>query len=173
PPRLGLEVMDVERVRVHVAVPADHVERVVVEREALVAAAHAQNELELARLAVRDQLGRRVEVALRERRVLEQLAVAVAIPVGGLDLARREEGQPRVRPVAEVHAVRRAARDDDVVVALEGQRPERRLELARALVDEQHLVALAIAAPGPSTRSAWPRDSPSAPARARWPRTGP
>ena len=47
-PGLGLEVVDVERVRVDVAVPADDVERVVVEHEALVAAAHAHDQLVLA-----------------------------------------------------------------------------------------------------------------------------
>ena len=96
-PGLGLEVGDVERVRVDVAVPADDVERVVVEDVVLVAAAHAHVDGVLAAVAVRLELGRRVEVALRERRVLEQLAVAVAVAVRRLDLARRVEGQPALR----------------------------------------------------------------------------
>ena len=97
PARLGLEVGDVERVRVDVAVPADDVERVVVEHVVLVAAAHAHLDQVLAALAVGRERRRRAEVALGERRVLEQLAVAVAVAVGGLDLARRVEGQPALR----------------------------------------------------------------------------
>ena len=100
-PALGSKSRDVERVRVDVAVPADDVERVVVEDVVLVAAAHAHLELVLAALAVRAQLGRRVEVALGERRVLEQLAVAVAVAVRRLDLARRVEGQPALLAVSK------------------------------------------------------------------------
>ncbi len=144
PAGLRLEVRDVERVRVHVAVPPDDVERVVVEHVVLVAAPDAHLDLVLAPVAVREQLGRRVEVALRERRVLEQLPVAVAVAVRGLDLARRVEGKPALRPV-EAEAVGRPARDHDVVVPAVGQRAEHRLEHALALVDEDDLVALAVA----------------------------
>jgi hypothetical protein len=85
-----------------------------------------------------------MEVALRERRVLEQLAVAVAVAVRRLDLARRVEGQPALRRV-EAEAVRRPARDHDVVVLAVRQRAEDRLDDALALVDEDDLVALAVA----------------------------
>jgi hypothetical protein len=97
----------------------------------------------LVAVGVGDELARRVEVALAERRVLEQLAVPVAVAVGRLDLAGREERQPGLRAAVEVEAVRRAARDDDVVELPEGQRAERRLQGARALLDVEDLVALA------------------------------
>ncbi len=76
--------------------------------------------------------------------MLEQLAVAVAVAVRRLDLARRVEGQPALRRV-EPEAVRRPARDHDVVVLRVRERPEDRLDDALALVDEDHLVALAVA----------------------------
>ena len=114
-PGLRLEVVDAERVRVHVAVPADDVERVVVEHVALVAVAHAHEHLVLAVLLAGLELERRMEVALAERRVLEQLAVAVAVAVGRLDLAGRVEAQPDLLAVLGLPAVRRPARDHDVV----------------------------------------------------------
>ena len=76
--------------------------------------------------------------------MLEQLAVAVAVAVRRLDLARRVEGQPALRAV-EAEAVGRPARDHDVVVLAVGQRAEDRLHDALALVDEDDLVALAVA----------------------------
>jgi DNA-binding Lrp family transcriptional regulator len=91
-----LEVVNVERVGVDVPVPADDVQRVVVQAEALIATADAHHELVLAGLAMTDQLGRRMEVALRVGSMLQQLPVAVAIAVRGLDLARRVEGQAQL-----------------------------------------------------------------------------
>ena len=66
-----LEVVGVEGVRIDVAVPADDVERVVVERVVLVPVANADGQLEVAAVGVGVELGRRMEVALRVRRVLE------------------------------------------------------------------------------------------------------
>ena len=91
-----LEVVRVEGVRPHVAVPADHVERVAVEHVVLVAVAHADGDRVLAALVEGLELLGRVEVALRERRVLEQLAVAVAVAVRRLDLAGRVEAEPEL-----------------------------------------------------------------------------
>ena len=102
----------------------------------------------LVAVGVRVELGRRMEVALAERRVLEQLPVAVAVAVGGLDLARGVEAEPdlvarlvRVHP----HPVGRAARDHDVVVRAVGNVAEDRLDRAGSAVDEEDLVALAVA----------------------------
>src|SRR5262245_15959061 len=142
-PRDRLEVVDVERVRVDVAVPSHDVERVVVERVPLVAIAHAHDQLAVLAVAVRDELRRRVDVAMRVRRALEQLPVAVAVPVRRLDLARRVERQIELVALRE-EPVDRPARDDDVVALPVRQRAEGGLELARALVDEDHLVALAV-----------------------------
>ena len=95
-PGARLEVVGVERVGPDVAVPAHHVERVAVEHVLLVAVAHPNGDRELAALVVGLELGRRLEVALREGRVLEQLAVAVAVAVGRLDLARGVEAEPEL-----------------------------------------------------------------------------
>jgi hypothetical protein len=145
---LRLEVVDVEAVRIDVAVPPDDVERVVIQDEALQPAPRAHDQLVRSGLAVGLQRRRRVEVALGERRVLQQLAVAVAIAARRLDLAGRVERQPGLRTAVHPHPVGRAARDHDIVVARVGQRPEDRLHGARSLVDEQHLVALAVAIEG-------------------------
>ena len=91
-----LEVVGVERVRPDVPVPADHVERVSVELVLLVRAADAQEQPSRPGLVGRLELSRPVEVPLRVRRVLEQLAVAVAVPVRRLELARRVEAEPEL-----------------------------------------------------------------------------
>ena len=139
-----LEVVDRERPRIDVAVPADDVERVVVDHVGLVAAAHAHLDLELALVAVRVQLGRRMDVAVVVRRVLHQLAVLVAVALRDRDQPRRLEDEVALLAL-RAEAVRRAARDDDVVARLVRQVAEDRLERARALVHEDDLVALAVA----------------------------
>src|SRR4051794_28647023 len=86
-----LEVVDRERPREEVAVPADDVEGVVVEDVGLVAVAHADLDRELALLADRLQLRRRVDVAVVVRRAFHDLPVLVAVPARDLDQPRRLE----------------------------------------------------------------------------------
>src|SRR4029077_8411511 len=90
-PGIGSEVGDRERPRVDVAVPADDVEGVVVEHVALVAVPDPDLDQELSAVAVRLQLGRRVDVAVVVGRVLEQLPVLVPVAPRDLDQARRLE----------------------------------------------------------------------------------
>ena len=79
-------------------------------------------------------------------RVLQQLAVAVAVAVGRLDLARRVEAEPELLQArVGLEAVGRPARDDDVVALPEEHGPEVRAQLAGAAVDVDDLVALAVA----------------------------
>ena len=96
------------------------------------------------RLADRVQLGRRMDVAVVVRRALDQLPVLVPVAARDLDQSRRLEDEIPLRPFG-LEAVGRAARDDDVVALGVRQVAEDRLERARALVDEDHLVALAVA----------------------------
>ena len=138
-----LEVVDRERPRVDVAVPADDVERVVVDHVGLVAVADAHLDDELAALAVRAQLRRRVDVAVVVRRVLHQLAVLVAVALRDRDQPGRLEHEVALLAL-RAEAVRRPARDDDVVARRVRQVAEDRLERARALVHEDDLVALAV-----------------------------
>jgi hypothetical protein len=91
------------------------------------------------------QLGGRMKVALGEGRRLEQLPVAVAVAVGRLDLPRGVEDEPGLRRLGELEAIGRPSRDHDVVVLAEADLAEDRLQRARALADEDHLVALAVA----------------------------
>src|SRR3954469_16696277 len=88
-----LEVVDRERPWVEVAVPADDVEGVVVEDVRLVAAADANLDRELALLAVRAQLRRRMDVAVVVGRALQELPVLVPVAAGYLDQARRLEDE--------------------------------------------------------------------------------
>ncbi len=143
PPGDRLEVVDRERPREEVAVPADDVERVVVDDVRLVAAAHAHLDRELARLAHRLQLGRRMDVAVVVRRALDDLAVLVPVAARDLDQARRLEDEVALRPLRR-ETVRRAARDDDVVAFSVRQVAEDRLQRSRPFVDEDDLVALAV-----------------------------
>ena len=144
-PGARLEVVGVERVRPDVAVPADHVERVPVEHVVLVAVAHAHGHVELAALVIGLELAGRVEVALRERRVLEQLAVAVAVAVRRLDLAGRVEAEPELLLAhRQLEGVRGPARDHDVVALAERHAAEDRPQDAAAAVDVEDLVALSV-----------------------------
>jgi hypothetical protein len=139
-----LEVVDRERPRVEVAVPADHVERVVVDPVGLVAVADAHLDLVVALVAVGVQRRRRVDVAVVVRRALEQLAVLVAVTLRDLDQARRLEDEVALLVRLGDEAVRRAARDDEIVAVLVREVAEDRLERAGAFVDEDALVALAV-----------------------------
>ena len=77
--------------------------------------------------------------------MLEQLPVAVAVAVGRLDLAGRVEAHPvLLLALGKLEAVRRAARDDDVVALAERHAPEDRAQNAGAAVHVDDLVALAV-----------------------------
>ena len=141
--RDGLEVVYRERPRVEEAVPADDVERVVVEDVVLNSAADAHLHDELAGLPARRELGRRVDVAVVVGSALEDLAVLVPVPARDLDEPGRLEDQVALRALWD-EPIRRPARDDDVVPVLVRDVAENRLESSRALVDEDHLVALAV-----------------------------
>src|SRR5205823_10310141 len=77
------------------------------------------------------------------RRAFEDLAVLIAVAARDLDQPRRLEDEIPLLSFGP-EAVRRTARDDDVVAVLVRHVAEGRLESARSLVDEDHLVALAV-----------------------------
>ena len=82
-------------------------------------------------------------------RVLEQLAVVVAVALGRLELGRAlEEQHPLPDARVGIEAPRRPDRQHQVVARVVGEVAEVRPEHARALVDEQHLVVLAVAVEG-------------------------
>ena len=83
-----------------------------------------------------------MDVPVVVRRVLEQLSVLVAVAARDLDERAREDEVALVALGDE--PVGRAARDDDVVPFAVRQVAEDRLDGALALVDEDHLVALAV-----------------------------
>ncbi len=108
--------------------------------------AHLHVDDEVALVRPRRDLAGEPDVALRVRRVLEQLPVVVAVALGRLDLGRALEVEhPLVDAGVRLESPGRADRQDEVVARSVGDRPEDRVEQARALVDEQHLVRLAVA----------------------------
>src|SRR5205807_2585518 len=103
-------------------------------------------DLERTGLVVGLELGRAVEVALGERRVLEQLAVAVAVAIGRLYLARRVEAQPELLlALGQLPRVGGAPRDHQVVALAERDTAEDAAQHSTAAVHVDHLVALAVA----------------------------
>src|SRR6185312_2061620 len=142
-PRDRREVVDGERRRVEDAVPAHHVDRVIVEDVLLIAAAHPNLDQELTALSPGVEVSRRMDVTVVVRRALENLSVLVAVTPRDLDQPGSLEDE--VALLAFGHeSIGRAARDDDVVAVLVRHVSEDRLERAVPLVHEDHLVALAI-----------------------------
>ena len=101
----------------------------VVEDVRLVAVLDPHLDRELARGRGACELGRRVDVAVVVRRVLEQLPVLVPVAARDLDQARRLEDEVALRPLRH-EAVGRPARDDDVVALPVRQVAEDRLQRA-------------------------------------------
>ena len=139
------EVLDVERVGVEAAVPADHVERVrrVGQRgaddAARTVAAVLHQHLDVGAL-LDERLARAVQVALAVRRVLEELAEPRQVALRRRDVG---VGLDRVQPrlLGRQPPMRRRARDQHVVTGAVGQHPERRLDGAGAGLDVDTLVA--------------------------------
>ena len=138
------EVLDVERVGVEAAVPADHVERV-----GRVGHPGADDARRWSRCLTststsvalgQERLGRAVQVALAVRRVLEQLPVAGQVALRRRDVAVRLDRVELAR-LGRHPAVRGRARDDHVVAGAVGQHPEHGLDGAGAGLDVDALVA--------------------------------
>src|ERR1700694_30021 len=119
----GFEVVDVERHWVDGAVPTDDVPRMVIEHVAAYMVGPLQPHLDSTLAGF--ELGGRMEVALTERSNLRELAIARTVPVRYVDESRHLEAQKTRRGrLIEVDAVDGAARDDDVVVLVEGHAAE-------------------------------------------------
>jgi hypothetical protein len=100
---------------------------------------------EITGLVVRLHLGRRPNVALAVRRVLEHLAVFVAIPLGRLDVRRALEPQHPLLVTAGKDAIGGADGDDEVVARPVLDWTEDGLKRPAPFVDVEHLVHLAVA----------------------------
>ena len=101
---------------------------------------------EVAGLGVGVHLGGWAEVPLAVRGVLEQLAELVAVALGRNDGRWRLDPQHPLRlALGRDHAVGGADGDDQVVAGAVVDRSEDRLQRAAPLVDEEHLVRLAVA----------------------------
>jgi hypothetical protein len=85
-----------------------------------------------------------MDVAVVVRRSFDELSVLVAVALGDLDQPGRLEHEVALFSY-RVKTVSGAARNDDVIALLVRHVAERRLQRARAFVDEDHLVAFAVA----------------------------
>ena len=97
-----LEVVDVEDPGIEVAVPADHVERMVVEHQLVDRVVLLDQEREIALLVVRPELQRTPDVALGVGRAFEQLAELVAVALGEADVPAALEDQELGRAAGEI-----------------------------------------------------------------------
>ncbi len=127
PARLRLEVGDVERPGIDEAIPADDVERVIVEDIGLVASPHPDRHPILTRLIMSLQLHRAMHITVVVGSMLEKVAVFVPISPGRLDLSGADEYQQPMLTFAD-EAISAAPRDDDVIALAIGQVAEDRLD---------------------------------------------
>src|SRR5688572_11476259 len=112
----GLEVVDVERPRVEVAVPSDDIERMMVEHDLVQSIVLLHHQRVLAFLVERREVRGAANVALRVWRALLQLTELIAIPLRPADVAAAFEHEELVVDLP-VHpeAVEDAAMDDEIV----------------------------------------------------------
>src|SRR3954471_24448624 len=82
-----LEVVDVERPRIEVSVPADDVERMVVENKLVQAVVLLNQQTKVAHLVVGSKLDRAADVALGVWRALLELTELVSISLGPAHMA--------------------------------------------------------------------------------------
>src|SRR5687767_332711 len=112
----GLEVVDVERPRVEVAVPPDDIERMVVEHDLVQSIVLLHDERVLAFLVDRPEVRGAADVALRVWRALLELTELIAITLRPADVAAAFEHEELVVDLL-VHpeTVEDAAMGDEVV----------------------------------------------------------
>src|SRR6478672_5407227 len=142
-----LEVVDVERPRVELAVPPDDVERMMIEDDLVQSVVLLHDDAEVAHLVVRLQLARHADVALRVRRALDELAELVAVPLGWADVPAPFHDQQlrRLRGAIEAVAMHDATVDDEIVTLPEGEIAVLRLEVPLPLGDVHDFVRLRVA----------------------------
>src|SRR3954468_2191696 len=141
-----LEVVDVERPRIEVTIPANDVERMMIENELVEPIVLLHEETEVAHLVVRLELDWPANVALRVRRALLQLTELIAVPLRPPDVsaALHDEELWMIPFHVELVAMQNAAVDDEVVALAERQIAEDRFEGPASLGDVDDLVALRI-----------------------------
>ena len=139
-----LEREDRERPRIDRAVPADDVERRVLDREAVPACRRGARRARgcLSSYGAREL--RALEVALLVRRVHAELADLVAPLLREVQAAVEREPEPVLLAPRRDEAVQQAARHEHVVALRERDVAEQRAQRAAALVDVDQLVGVAV-----------------------------
>src|SRR5689334_23703564 len=108
-----LEIMDVEDPRVVVPIPADNIERMVVQNELSQAVLFLNDKRKLARLVVRCEYLRAPDVALGIRSALQQLSMLVPVSLRCANVAGAFNDQKSIRAFGEAVAMQDAAGDHD------------------------------------------------------------
>ncbi len=141
-----LEVVDVERPRVEVPVPSDHIERMVIEDDLVEAVVLLHQDREVALLVVSAELRRPTDVPLAVRSTLDQLAELVPIPLGPAHVAAAFHHQQLRLLAAEIQApaMQDAPVNDEVVAFPIRQVAEHRLQRSGTLADVHQLVGLCV-----------------------------
>src|SRR5215207_4392003 len=143
----GLEVVDVECPRIELTIPADDVERVMVERHLVDAVVLLHEDAELTHLVVGPELAGHANVALRVGRAFDELTelVAVALRRPNVPAALHQQQLRRIARPVEAVAMHDAAMDHEVVALPEREIAVLRLESALPLRDVHQLVRLGVA----------------------------
>ena len=140
----GLEIADIERVRVVIPVPASHIERMERIFEGENGFAFFDAHLESALFIMRFQKFRPFDVAFAKWRMLQQLPEFIAVAFGCHDRAPAFYKKHAIVLRVPFELVNGATRNNQVIAGLEGDIAEHGLQFAAALVDEQHFIGVRI-----------------------------
>jgi len=144
PPSDRLEIVDTERVRIDVPIPAHHIKRMAQITVWINIVLLFDVKQELAPLIVGLQIGRFSDVAFTIRRMFEQLAEGIAVALGRRDRAGAFHDEKAVVGGVKLQLIDRATRNHQVVAIFEAQVAIHRPQSASALVNENHLVCVRV-----------------------------
>src|SRR5688572_18995261 len=142
-----LEVVDVERPRVEVSIPADHVQWMVVEHDLVDTVVLLYQDGKITHLVDCLDMGWTADVALRVRRALYQLPEFIPITLRPAYMSAALEDEHLRRSAAEIEpiAVQDSAVDDEIVALAERKNSISGLEHSFALAHVNELVRLGVA----------------------------
>src|SRR5260221_1972389 len=142
-----LEVHDVERPGIELAVPSHDVTRIVIEHDLVQSVVLFHDNREIAHLVEGSQLARNADVALGIRSALDELAVLVSVALRRprVPLSLDDEQLRLTARRIEAIPVHDAAMQHDVIALAEREVTVLRLDLARPLRDVHDLVSLRVA----------------------------
>ena len=142
-----LEVVDVERPRVEVAIPAHDIERMVIEHDLVDPIVLLHEDRKISHLVDWIRERRPPDIALRVRRTFDELTELIAVSLGPAHVpsALKDHELWLLGVQVEAIAVEDAAMDDEVIAFPERELTVRSLENSFTLADVNELVRLGVA----------------------------